>query len=298
MSYNYSEFTQYDQLSVQRVVKGLSNLGIRQPPLTWEKAKRWAKQFDDGPEKTLAWLILRFLVFRTTDQLESSFRQALKAASRHFGEKIDLPMETDWRAILSGRAGGMTFYCSPPTLDTPGLPGKSGELISRLVNRAFGVNKSYAYDFTVIPKDERLLIVDDGTFTGEQLDGFLSSYGPAKTYPDQIAIVVAMAHEEAISRLSKQHPDITVFFGELLLKAHCFEHLALSWISNGLWPHPDVTPTEVYKSVCAKHNLLNGSTSLGFGSLGVIVGYEHGIPDDSLNILWSKSETWLPLIER
>lgn len=299
MNHIYSESSKYDQLSLERTVKGLSNLGIRQPPLTWEKAKRWAKQFDDGPEKVLAWLILRFLVFRTTDQLESSFRQAIKSVSQHFGEKIELPKETDWRAILSGQAGNLSFYCSPPTLNTHSLPGKSGELIARLVNRTFGVSKSYAYDFTVIAEDERLLIVDDGTFTGEQLDGFLASYGPAKTHPEQIAIVVAIAHEEAISKLANRHPNIAVFFGEMLLKAHCFEHLAQSWISNGLWPYPETHPTDVYEAICEKHKLLNGSSgSLGFGSLGVIVGYEHGIPDDSLNILWSKSETWLPLIER
>ncbi|MHC5350853.1 phosphoribosyltransferase-like protein [Metapseudomonas furukawaii] len=289
----------YDQLSLERTVKGLSNLGIRQSPLTWEKAKRWARQFDEGPEKALAWLILRFLVFRTTDQLESSIRQALKAASQDFGRKLSLPEETDWRAILEGRIGDLNFYCSPPTLATYSLPGKSGELIARLVNRVFKVDKSYAHDFSVIGQNERLLIVDDGTFTGEQLSGFLDNYMPAGSSPDRVAVVVAIAHEAAIAHLAERHPNVAVFCGEVLSKSHCFESLSLSWVSNRLWPYLDVSPLDVYKSICEKHNLTNGgSASLGFGSLGVMVGYEHGIPDDSLNLLWEKSETWLPLIER
>ncbi len=299
MNHEFSDTSKYDQLSLERTVKGLSSLGIRQPPLTWEKAKRWAKQFEEGPEKSLAWLLLRFLVFRTTDQLSSSLRQSIKSASQHFGKLVNLPKETDWRATLRGEAGGLEFYCSPPTLSTYSLPGKSGELIARLVNRDFGIKKSYAYDFSVFEESERLLIVDDGTFTGEQLDSFLSNFSLATSFPERLAIIVAIAHEEAISRLERRHPKIAIFPGEILLKIHCFEHLSSSWVKDGLWPYPDISPTEVYKSICEKHNLtadFNGA--LGFGNLGVIVGYEHGIPDDSLSILWGKSKTWLPLIER
>lgn len=294
----YENAYNYDQLLLERTVKGLSNLGIRQSPLTWEKAKRWAKQFEDGPEKALAWLILRFLVFRTTDQLESSIRQALKAAAFHFGRQIDLPEETNWRSILDGSIGELSFFCSPPTLNTFGLPGKSGELIARLVNRVFKINKSYAYDFSVFQENERLLIIDDGTFTGEQLGGFLDNYLPASQSPDKIAIIVAIAHEHAIFELTKRHPKVGVFCGETLSEIHCFEKIAYSWVQNRLWPYSEVSPLDIYKALCERHKLLNGSSALGFGSLGIMVGYEHGIPDDSLNLLWGKSETWAPLIER
>lgn len=36
----------------------------------------------------------------------------------------------------------------------------------------------------------------------------------------------------------------------------------------------------------------------GFGNLGCMIAYEHGIPDDSLQLLWDESETWKPLFER
>ncbi|WP_273822734.1 phosphoribosyltransferase-like protein [Pseudomonas asplenii] len=295
----FNEGSNFDQLSIERTVKGLSNLGIRQSPLTWEKAKRWTRQFDNGPEKALSWLILRHLVFRTTDQLESSIRQALKEAAQHFGVLAELPEETNWKTILNGSTGDLSFYCTPPSLDTYSVPGKSGELIARLINRAFGISKSYAYDFTVFKPNERLLIVDDGSFTGEQLSGFLGNYLHAQTSPEKIGIVLAIAHESALEHLTKNHPKIKVFRGETLSKSHCFESLAKSWEVKGLWPYPDCSVLETYDAICKKHNLIErGGTSLGFGSLGVMVGYEHGIPDDSLNILWTKSDTWVPLIER
>jgi hypothetical protein len=295
----YNERSNFDQLSIERTVKDLSNLGIRQSPLTWEKAKRWARQLEAGPEKALGWLILRYLVFRTTDQLESSLRQALKEAAQHFGESAKLPQETNWKTILDGSASNLHFYCSPPTLNTYGQPGKSGELIARLVNRVFKISKSYAYDFTIFTADERLLIVDDASFTGEQIGGFLDNYSPAKSSPEKIAIILAIAHETALYNLNKRHPNVKVFCGETISKVHCFESTAKSWETKGLWPYPDQPPIEVYNSLCEKHNLVNsGESSLGFGGLGIMVGYEHGIPDDSLKILWGESETWSPLIER
>lgn len=37
---------------------------------------------------------------------------------------------------------------------------------------------------------------------------------------------------------------------------------------------------------------------LGYGNLGCLIAYDHGIPDDSLQLLWDKSESWNPLVAR
>ncbi|MGE1093641.1 phosphoribosyltransferase-like protein [Pseudomonas sp. 29] len=295
----YDEVSQYDQISTERTVRALSSLGIRQSPLTWERARRWAKQFEDGPEKKLAWLILRYLVFRTTDQIESSIRQALKKTAQHFSSSVGMPEETEWRDVFNYNVCGLKFYCSPPVGSALTTPGKSGELIARLINRTYKIDKFYTYNFTTFDSNDRLLIVDDGSFTGEQLDGFLSTYQPAKNYPSQIAIVLAIAHEKAISFLKERHPLIPIFSGEILLKSHCFKVMADSWVEKKIWTYEHCTPLEVYENICVKHNLGEiGDAGLGFGGLGVMLGYEHGIPDDSLRILWDRSDTWIPLIER
>lgn len=295
----FNEASQYDQLTLERTVRSLSSLGIRQSPLTWERARRWARQFAGGPEKDLAWLILRHLVFRTTDQLESSIRQALKKAAQHFGQLAELPTETKWREVLSGEAGGLNFYCSPPVASSYTTPGKSGELIARLVNRTYKIDKTYSYNISTFQPDERLLIVDDGSFTGEQLDSFLVAYEPAKRNQGKVAIVLAVAHENAICLLRNKHPSVPLFCGEVILASHCFEGMAQSWVDKKLWVHEDCSPLDIYRQICAKHNLAWGADAgLGFGGLGVMLGYEHGIPDDAIRLLWDHSETWDPLIER
>jgi hypothetical protein len=56
-----------------------------------ERIKRWVKQFQSPAEKTLAWLILRSMIFRTNEQFMSSMRQALKQATNHFVERSPAP---------------------------------------------------------------------------------------------------------------------------------------------------------------------------------------------------------------
>jgi len=70
------EFGAFDQLAVERAVHLLSRTGVR-APLTIERIKRWVKQFQSPAEKTLAWLILRNMIFRTNEQFMSSVRQVL-----------------------------------------------------------------------------------------------------------------------------------------------------------------------------------------------------------------------------
>jgi hypothetical protein len=82
---------QTDDLKLKRAVQLLCSTGIRRP-MSMEKIKIWLKQFDPGPEQTLALLILRHLIYRTTDQIESSLIQALRRMTLHFAANC-------WRAL-------------------------------------------------------------------------------------------------------------------------------------------------------------------------------------------------------
>lgn len=288
----------YDELSIKSIVRELLLLNIRSVPLSWERIKSWSQQFELGPERTLAWLILRNLIFRTSEQLDSSFRQALKAAIQNFSSAEEYPAEVAWRDVITKNFGELNVYCGPPIASSV-IPGKSGELISRMGKQKFGMKQWYPHATTELKADERFILVDDGTFTAEQLMTFLDNWPLSRTNYSQIAIVVAIAHETAIKALKKRYPKIPIFFGEKLNKDHCFQALAKYWVDNKVWPHIDHDPIEVYKGICDKHGLLDKSNCyFGFGDLGVMVAYAHGIPDDSLNILWMNSPTWLPLIER
>jgi hypothetical protein len=288
----------FDQLSVERAVHWLSRTGVRSP-LNVERVKQWVKQFHTPEEKTLAWLILRNLIFRTKEQLLSSMRQAMKRATIHFVDQLSLQEKIAWNDALKGQAG-LTFYCGPPSLATFGLPtqpGKSGDLIARLINQRYGIGKHYPSDVTVLQEDERFIVVDDGTYTGVQLVNFLRGWG-IDFSQGRIAIAVSMAHKTACEHLKQEFPNVPLFHGELLNADMCFQALSQKWIETEQWNNQK-SPLEVYDAVHKRNQPFeNGNGGNGYGNIGALVAFEHGVPDDSIQLLWGVSPSWKPLVDR
>ncbi|CAG9193532.1 MULTISPECIES: hypothetical protein [Paraburkholderia] len=286
----------FDQLALERAVRSLCKVGIRRAPLSLERVKSWMNQFEGPSEKSLAWLILRHLVYRTGEQLESSLRQALKDAATHFLRSAEVAEGAHWRDALAGRIKGLSFYCGPPDVNGMTKPGKSGEVVTRIVNRNYAIDKYYPHDVSQFEADERYLVVDDGAYTGIQLVSFLEGW--RNDYSDgKVAIVVGLAHTRAIATLHQRFPSVPLFYGELMTERNSLQSLSEQWIADGQWTHPGVTPREVYADICRRRGPF-GSATEGFGSLGLMVAFEHGVPDDSLHLLWNKSANWTPLIER
>jgi len=288
----------FDQLSVEWAVHWLSRTGVRSP-LNVERIKQWVKQFQTPEEKTLAWLILRNLIYRTKEQLQSSMRQALKQTTIHFVDQLGLQERVAWRDALKSGAG-LTFYCGPPSLSnlgTPTQPGKSGDLIARLINQRYGIGKQHPSDVQVLQSDERFIVVDDGTYTGHQLVNFLRGWG-IDFSQRRVAIAVAIAHKTACEHLKQEFPNVPLIHGELLTADICFQALSQKWIETGQWSYQK-SPLEVYDEVHTRNRPFeNGNGGNGYGSIGALVAFEHGVPDDSIQLIWGVSPSWKPLVER
>jgi hypothetical protein len=287
----------FDQLSVERAVHALSRSNVRSP-LSVERIKVWVKQFVSDEEKTLAWLILRNLIFRTNEQLQSTMRQALKQAALHFLDQIGQRETVAWTDALKG-AAGLAFYCGPPSLVQYGMgqPGKSGDVIARSINQRYGIEKQFPSGIGSLSENERFLVVDDGTYTGAQLATFLQNWDIDYS-SGRVALVVGMAHQTARKDLHAQFPDVPLFYGELLTPETCFAALSQKWIETQQWKY-DKSPLEVYAAVHKRAQPFeNGNSGHGFGNIGALVTFAHGVPDDSIQLLWGVSETWKPLVER
>lgn len=287
----------FDQLGVQRAVHALSRSNVRSP-LSVERIKVWVKQFQSEEEKTLALLILRNLIFRTNEQLLSSMRQALKQAALHFLAEIGHQDEIVWTDALKG-AAGLDFECGPPTLIQYGMgqPGKSGDVIARAINQHYGIRKQFPSGINVLGEKERFIVVDDGTYTGTQLENFLRSWDIDYS-SGRVAIAVGMAHQTACDQLHSQFPQVPLFYGELLKPDTCFEALSQKWIETQQWQY-DKTPLEVYDAVHKRAQpFTEGNGGKGYGEIGALVAFSHGVPDDSIQLLWGISENWKPLVER
>lgn len=287
----------FDQLGVERVVHALSRSNVRSP-LSVERIKVWVKQFQSDEEKTLAWLILRNLIFRTNEQLLSSMRQALKQAALHFLDQVGQRETVAWTDALKG-AAGLDFYCGPPSLVQYGMgqPGKSGDVIARAINQRFGINKQFPSGITVLGEKERFIVVDDGTYTGTQLATFLRNWEQDYS-SSRVAIAVGMAHQTACDNLRAEFPGVPLFHGELLTPETCFTALSQKWIDTKQWKY-DKAPLEVYAEVHKRAQpFKEGNEGHGYGDIGALVAFSHGVPDDSIQLLWGVSETWKPLVER
>lgn len=287
-----------DDLKLKRAIQLLCSTGVRRS-LTMERVKTWLKQFDAGPEQTLALLILRHLIYRTTDQIQSTLTQALRKMALHFALDDTDRENLNWRDILAGKAK-LSFYFGPPAHDFT-KPGKSGELIIRLLKQIFSVTSNqiqYPGMVTELPPDERYLMIDDGTFTGDQFTKFVGTFAGMMKTPHQTGIVVSIAHEAALKNLRRNYPGIPVFYGEKMTYQDGLVALSQRWIDSGRWPYEESSPLDVYQSVIEKKGRFKVNQPLGFGGLGLIVAYEHGVPDDSLQLLWDKSDTWSPLFDR
>lgn len=288
----------FDQLAVERAVHLLSRTGVR-APLTIERIKRWVKQFQSPAEKTLAWLILRNMIFRTNEQLMSSVRQALKQATIHFVKQQGEQGNVAWGDALRGSTG-LTIYCGPPSLPSLGFvpPGKSGELVARLVNQRYRIQKLFPSEITVLPPDERFIVVDDGTYTGVQLCNFLRNWD-IDFSTGRVAIAVSMAHKSATKAIKEQFPHVPMFYGELLTPDMCFASLCQKWVDTGQWRHDGGSPLDVYVEVHRRNQSFEkGNGAGGYGDIGALVAFEHGVPDDSIQLLWDTSPTWQPLVDR
>lgn len=236
-----------DDVNLKKIIKLLCTTKIRQP-LNFEQTKAWLKQFDQGPELTVALLILRFLIYRTSDQLASSLKQALKLATRNFTEQSCLSETYDWREILNGTSEELVFYFGPAKHEFT-APGKSGEIIARLLKSCIGLDSSklsYPDQFTKLASKERYFLVDDGIYTGHQLNEFIHLHGSFMTSCSQTGIVVAIAHDTGISLFKNNYPNIPIFYGEKITSKNCFETISKEWIDDGIWPYTEITPLEQY----------------------------------------------------
>lgn len=288
-----------DTIKLKEIVRKLCTTKIRNP-LTMERVRTWLKQFRTPEEQTLALLILKNLIYRTTDQIESCLRQALKEAVLHFEPpSLDEPAY-DWRRILTNVRpvrSGKYFYLAPP-IGPAASPGKSGELIARLLHSKFGIERSYLTycEERTITEDEYLLVVDDGSFTGSQISDIFKVSGQLMRSHSRGAVILSIVHEEAIKRLNSDFPDVSIFYGELLTERDNFKNVCEKWISNGNWPYTEIHPYDLYMNIAHRAGI--ASNAEGFGKLGLLVVYEHGIPDNTLNLLWERSSSWEPLFER
>jgi hypothetical protein len=286
-------------IELKRTVKQLFDNGFR-APLTWEKANSWLKQFAEGSEKRLALLILRHMIFRTSLQMESLLNQALRLCCMHHLAGTDAAKSSHWKSALRSNSGGLDFTFGLPRGEFD-PPGKSGEVIARMLKASLNMGQGkfeYPENMLNFKSVDRYLICDDGLFTATAVANMLEKFVAVDRYPDQISIVVGIAHDKGLSLLKTHFPKLTVFFGERVDSEMGLVHLSRLWIDDESWSDTEISPLAQYYKIVESKGLFKKPSALGYGDLGLLVAYEHGAPDNALQLLWDESPSWAPLIAR
>lgn len=288
-------------LQLKREIKNLCDIDLWDN-LSFENVKIWLKQFQSDEEKLLGHLIVRNLIVRNDKQMTQLLLQAIRRSINYFVKEEDR-YRFSWQQILIDDYNHKKFYMGPVNFNTQGfgIPGKSGEIIIPLLRKYVPRGRFQYPDLYVdgLRANEGYFLIDDAILSGQQIEECISRlYSRLMLTPDaSSALVVGIAHEEALRYLKEKLPNLKVFYGELLKTESSFTNLCEKWINTSMWPSHYPHPMMVYEDICLRANFAE-KHHLGHVNQALLLCYSYGTPDNTIQILRDNSLTWSRLVSR
>lgn len=264
---------------------------------------RWISNFRTDEEHYLAACMLNRLIFRSQAMIDSSIDHLLHCLLpthlrkighfphpdiESFLEVLQLN-DSDYPIRIVGVDGSRAF-------DT----GKSGAVIIRQYKRRAGISKFLTCRPDALgelsKKVRCLVFVDDMLGTGTQFDRFAKEHALHEKEGVHIVYCPLIAHVEGLKTLKDNCPWLTVLPVEIFDGQHNFfcelkDHPGI-WGVDGVNTVDDVKG--FYNQIAAKHEI----PKLGKFGLGLVLGFEHSTPNNSLSMLWASSGKWAALLTR
>lgn len=286
-------------LRLKREIKQLSEIDLWEN-MTYESVKIWLSQFISPEEKLLGHLIVRNLIIRNNKQMTQLMQQAIRRAISHFVKEEDR-YRFNYLQILNEGYNSKIFYMGPVNFNIEGYgtPGKSGEVIMPLLKKIVPrTNFKYPDLFKYgLNAKEAFFLVDDAVLSGNQIEQWINGhYKDLMASPDA-ALVVGLAHEEALEYLKDKLPDMKIFYGELLLKEYSFVNLCNKWCESGIWPREYRSPLDVFNGINERASF-SDKAHLGHSNQALLLAYSYGTPDNTIQILRENSSGWECLVTR
>ncbi len=286
-------------LQLKREIKQLSEIDLWDN-MTYETVKIWLRQFTSPEETLLGHLIVRNLIIRNNKQMAQLMQQATRRAISYFVKEEDR-YRFNWLQILNEGYNSKIFYMGPVNFNIEGYgqPGKSGEVIMPLL-KTFAPRSNFrypdAYQYGLNAK-EAFFLVDDAILSGHQIEEWINRFYKDLMSSNDSALVVGLAHEEALEYLKDKLPDLKIFYGELLLKDYSFVDLCKKWCDSGIWPSEYKPPLDVFNDINERADFSN-KAHLGHLNQALLLAYSYGTPDNTIQILRETSTNWERLVSR
>lgn len=261
----------------------------------------WLKNFESNEEKYFAACILDSLIYRSNAQTEALvfqlFTKSIPNLTRVYPTpigKLDNILET------LGKTTSPAFRIVAATGEFDG-PTASSYFISRLLRRQFSVYESWIINPKEISRyyndDIKIFIfIDDFLGTGNQF--YELGIEIDLTYILRQAYCIyapLVAHQKGIEFLKEEYPALKIVYGEYLEnESAIFNHYFNDDINT-----PETAKNFYLKLIKSKNfGITDSNRYFGYGNLALAYAFEHGIPDNSLHILWYNMEGWHKLFNR
>lgn len=268
------------------------------PPDPQVKPSGWLQNFTDGDDRVLAAVLLDHLVYFS----DTAVDQLLAAA---FNRLEDSGFAA---SLLSGT------LITPIEGEDPN-PTDSGFMFCRKARIAGVPEKQILHPPDALDEASRgapIIFLDDFIGTGAQfgetwnrnyLDDSPMSFSQAHTAsPFPVFVVALVVTAEAVARIRRLIPDVTIVATHILAKSYNAKSLITPTLTPSIGNYTQALHSFLQRysaDLTLKDFMREGDFPLyGFGSKALLLGFEHSIPDSALPILWAQGPApWVQLLK-
>ena len=261
----------------------------------------WKKNFTNDEEKIFAAYVLDLFVYRNQHHMISMLYDVLTRHLNNLWRQEGNPLYSETNTplnMLSNKYDNSQIrYIGAIKRGWPQT--KSGFRIIHLLTHHLQVCEKWnttIYDIQKLYADgvKTFLIFDDIICTGTQMSEVLNEINYNQFSDARFYICLCAAHEKGIEKLESQHPWAKVVYAEKILDGTTIFD---SIIPETLNLDENVTIKEWYHNFMKKVNF-RGPNIYGTGDLSMLYAFCESVPNNSLPILYHKTEQFNPLLKK
>lgn len=245
----------------------------------FEEVVNWILQFDSD-DYDLAIRILEHINFFSFNDLKNALRIAYSKLIR---KSIDKDAKITTRNTLFA---GM------------GENGKSGSMISyhfRVINELSEENFYENEGLIENGKIENIVLIDDILSTGRQASNEILEL-TEKVTPygvNNIFLLTVCGMKEGIRKVEEETKAYTFSAIEYSIKDTVID------LDSNFYKGLTYKQSQEYKEKIAYYGkIANPKQPLGYGAVGSLIAFDFNTPNNSLPLIWSDTNSWIPLFKR
>ena len=262
----------------------------------------WIRNFRTKEERYLAAKILDALIYRSKEQTIALAKQLFQRVLP------DLQRSTHIAQALGSVYDGLKGIADPNVrlvpVTVPGRPVQSGPSVGRILQRGLRFSKEWFVDCSAVTDrltdGHAVIFIDDFLGTGTQFVEFVCSTGlHAAIETGKCVYVPLVAHKDGIEHLKTVYSyKLPIAAVEVLDESHALFHEEAGSFPDG--ENTAEVARNFYYWLLADRGIgLSGEDRRGFGCFELAYAFDHGVPDNSLPLLWwAGSASWQPLFDR